>query len=101
MTERNAKDLISALVAVAKSMGAEAETIKRIRDAVNRPDKETWLTTKQVMERTGLCQKTVLEIKDKLGVVKRSSRQFRYPMSKILEWEAAGGRVDDEPVAEN
>jgi predicted transcriptional regulator len=90
MTSAHETALVAALVAVAKSMGADQQTITRIREAVRNSGeaaKETWLSTKQVCERLSLSKKTVLEIKNDLGVVEHSIRNFRYPLSKVLEWE--------------
>lgn len=95
----NERALTAALVAVAKGMGADEDMIKRIRKAV-KPAKsdETWLNTRQVMARLGLCKKKVLDIADELGVVRHSSRLLRYPLSRVLEWEE-GSRSGDTAKA--
>ena len=62
--------LAAAVVAVARSMGADADTIRRLRDAAKgKEPPETFLSTKQVCERLGLCQKSVLDMAEELGTI--------------------------------
>lgn len=82
-------EIITAMLAVAKGMGADQKLLNKLKNIQRVADgaDEVYLTTRQVMARLGLCKKTVLTMADDMGVVRHGEKLLRYPLSRVLKWE--------------